>query len=359
MDETTFRILDVLARNLGIALSINELTSKIKRTYGTAYYKNIYDSIQKLKSKKILDLAENGNASISSLNFNNYLITDMLVEMELKRKTEFLEKRAEFTQLFRDIEFHFSRGFYFIDSISLIRSEKNARLKRAEFLFLLRAPSGTEENGGELLLNETKAANSLMQMLEKRHNMKLDRLIIGNTEFLNLLGQNQKNPAREMLADKITFSGMQSFWADIGYAITGGRRISADSGETNPAKINENDLIYNLSEFGYGETGSKITAGTDICIETIIISLLLKGSARRTEAIPVLLAKNEINYNLLIFLGGKYGKLTKLTGLLEAFYAIKKEKHAKYALELLRHISTAEKADLKSIKQTMRLYNAD
>jgi hypothetical protein len=92
MDKTTFRILDTLSRDLGTPTSINELTKKIKETHGTAYYKNIYDKIQDLKKQDIISLSEIGKSSIITLNFNNYRLTDILAEMELKKKQEFLKK---------------------------------------------------------------------------------------------------------------------------------------------------------------------------------------------------------------------------------------------------------------------------
>ena len=57
MDETTYRILDVLSRSLGRLMSIHELTRKIEETYGGAYYANIYEKIHELTQDNIITLS--------------------------------------------------------------------------------------------------------------------------------------------------------------------------------------------------------------------------------------------------------------------------------------------------------------
>jgi len=367
MNETAFRILDALSRNLGSPISINELTGRIKELHGTAYYKNIYGKIQDLKKQNILTITEIGKSSIIKLNFNNYLLTDILAEMELKRKQNFLEKKTELQMLLLGMETYFSQGFYLIESISLADPERNMKLNRAEFLFLLAEPlqwvkngkPEPEEKGIVMLQSEMWGIHSIMQTLQKMHSIKTDYLILRENEFLELLKSEESNPLKEMLSNKIAFHSPQSFWIEIKTALTKGIQIKLEKEEANPAKISEQDLIYNLSRLGYKEMGPKISQGRDICLESIITSLLLKNDARRIEAIPAILAKNKANYNLLIFLCQKYNQLEKLLGLLQVLNKIKGSEEIENAIRILKERKLIEKKyDEKSIKQKMRLYSA-
>lgn len=145
-----------------------------------------------------------------------------------------------------------------------------------------------------------------------------------------------------------------------------GLELKTLSEEIKPQEINENDLTYNLARFGYTEFGSQIKEGTQICLETIITSILLKGNSRKIEAIPVLLAKSlnkktqrTPSYNLLIYLCQKHGQLEKLMGLLEELQKILPNKETEYALKVLKVLKIKpKKADAKAIKEKMRLYNA-
>lgn len=367
MDETTFRILDALSKDLGNPISINELTGRIKELHGTAYYKNIYDKIHDLRKQNILIVTEIGKSSIIKLNFNNYLLTDILTEMELKRKQDFLERKAELQMLLLGMETYFSQGFYLIGSISLANPEHNMKLNRAEFLFLLAEPlrwaknekPEPEEKGTAMLQSEIHGIHSIMQMLQKMHNIKTDYLILRENEFLELLKSEESNPLKEILSNKIAFHSPQSFWIEIKIALTKGIQIKLEREETNPAKISEQDMIYNLSRFGYKEMGPKMSWGRDICLESIITSLLLKNDARRIEAIPAILAKNKANYNLLIFLCQKYNQLEKLLGLLRVLNKIKGSEETENAIKILeKRKLTGKKYDGKIIKQKMRLYGA-
>jgi len=367
MDETTFRILDALSRDLGNPISINELTNRIKELHETAYYKNIYDKIQDLKKQNILVISKIGKSSIIKLNFNNYLLTDILAEMELKRKRDFLEKKTELQMLFLEMQTYFNQGFYFIESILLINPENNIKLNRMEFLFILAEQLQWTKNGnpeskekGEMMIqSEIQGIHAIMQMLQSMHNIKTDYLILRESEFLELLKSENSNPLKEMLSNKIALYSPQSFWITIKIALTKGIQIKLEKEEANPMKILEHDSIYNLSRFGYKEIGPKTTQGKDICIEFIITSILLKNDARRIQAIPILLAKNKANYNLLIFLCQKFNKLKELFGLLLILNKMKGSREIENAIKILKDMKLkGARFDEKSIRQKMRLYSA-
>jgi hypothetical protein len=347
MDNTTFRILDVLSKDLDSPISINRLTKKIKETHGTAFYKNIYDKIQDLKKQNILNITEIGKASAITLNFNDYKLTDILEEVEKKKKQEFLEKNIEMQTIFLEIDKEF-RGIPSIKSISIIDAEKNLKLNRIELLFLL--VTFEEET--------IRSIHSIMERPQSKHNIKVDFLILTEEESLGLLSSEEANPLKEMLSDKIAFFSPENFWIWIKTALNKGMRIKTGE-KINPAKITEKDLIYNLSRLGYKEFGLKIEQGEKICIEYTITSVLLQDDARRLRSIPILLMKNEINYNLLIFLCKKYKKMGELFGILKTLNKIKENNEIKNAIMILETIKTKEvKMDEKSILEKMRLYDA-
>lgn len=350
MDNTTFRILDILSRDLDSPISINRLTKKIKESHGTAYYKNIYDKIQDLKEQNILNITEIGKASVITLNFNNYQLTDILAEMELKKKQEFLEKNIEMQTIFIEIDKELRSAFPSIESILMIDPEKNLKLNRIELLFLL-ANFDEEQTIWSI--------HSIMEKLQSKYNMKFDCLTLTEKEFLDLLKSEDDNPLKEMLSNRIALSSPRDdFWIWIKTALTKGIRIKTEEG-TSPTKMSDQDLSYNLNRFGYKEFGQKIEQGRKICIEYIITSILLQEDARRTQAIPILLTKNKINYNLLIFLCKKYKKAGELLGLIRILNKIKESDETNNAIRILETMKVKEiKMNEKSIAEKMRLYDA-
>lgn len=352
MDETTYRILDILWRQTGRPVSIHELTSKIREFHGTAYYTNIYQKIRTLTKDATITLTKTGRSSFANLNFDNYLLIDLLTEMELKKKRDLLTKSKELQTLFKDIDERYE-NIRAIESISATNAERNLKLNRIELLILLH---GSKDNNQRREIMEIQAIARELQTL---HNIKLDPLILTTAEFINFLTSDETNPLKEMLSNKITFHSPQGFWTPIASAWVRGRRIGLVEKETNPARISEENLVFNLARFGYREIGHEIREGEKICLEFIIASILMKQDARRIDAVPILLAKNKASYSLLIFLSQKYGISARLLGLLKALNKIRPMTEAALAIEILQRLNTEEvKADEKSIESKMRLYNA-
>lgn len=355
MDEATYRILNILARNLGKPLSINEITGKIEETYGGAYYANINEKIHDLTKEGIIILSKSGRSSLTSLNFNNYSIIDLLAEMELRRKQDFLQGKQEMQMLMMEIDTYL-HNFLLIKSISLMNPERNSKLNKAELLIHI---SRTKREKVE----ESKISiHTIIESLQKIHNIRIDYMILEDKMFLNILKSDEINPAREMLSNKIVILNPQDFWIEIKKAGAEGIKIIAEEGETNPAKITEEDLIFNLARFGYTEFGPQIKQGKLICIEYIIIAILFQNDARRIDAIPIILAKNsdKTNYDLLLFLSRKYGFGGRIFGILRTLRNLVAHgmKEIDEPIRLLEAMKIEEiKANEKSIKEKLRLYN--
>jgi hypothetical protein len=352
MDETAFRILDTLSRELGSTISIRELTSKIKQYHGTAYYASTYNTLKDLYKRGLITFTNAGRSSIPSLNFSSYMLLDYLAEIELRKKREFLERSKTFQQFLMDME-RYAHEYANIESISLIRPERNAKLNRAELLILLH---GIEAS---VHLEDLISIHNTLRNLQSIRMIRIDSLPLTSTEFQALLMSEEINPLKEMLANKTTFCSPASFWLNIADLLRAVGKIRLEKEEMNPAKISDVDLNYNLSRFGYRELGIEIKESKPICMEYIITALMMRDEARRIDAIPIILAKNGANYNLLIFLSEKYGLSDRLLGLLRTLQKLKVHKDTASAIKLLEARGTKEiKANEKSIEQKMRLYNA-
>lgn len=352
MDETTFKIMYTLARNMGRPLSINALRAKIGKEFPSAYYKNIYDKVQDLAGKGILKAEKIGKSQTITINFGYSGAIDWLTELEIEKKRRIVGKKIEIGMLFTDMEI-MGNDSRLIGSISIIDPEKNMRLRRAELLILMKEPRSREEYGQE-------AANilRLAMDIETRHNMRLDCLIIKTKSFFNMLASKEYNPVKPMIEGEVGITYPQNYWMSIREFFMKGMALDPAS-ELSPSKMAGNDLEYNLTRFGYAEMGGKLKKGKDICLESVIAATLIFGDARRIESIPVLLAKNKANYPLLVFLARKYGIEARLLGLLKALANIKEVTGVDYAINMLESAGVKElKADGKSIRDRMRLYNA-
>jgi predicted transcriptional regulator len=345
MSNTELKIIDTISGSIGNSISISGLTTEIKDRYGSAYYPNIYKAILSLKNENIIQLEKQGKASIPILNFTNYLLPDILIETELQKKRAFLEKWPEAQSLLASLDNAFST-LPFIRSIILIDPQHNMKLNRAELLIII---SETDEAKRE----ETR---SLMREI-RRHFIRTEYLILAETELINALKSQEKNPIKEMLSSKIALYSPEHFWTSIRNAYAHGMRIRFEMEQTNPLKISNRDLIYNLARFGYKELGSEIRQGTDIAIEYIIASILLNGDKRQTAAIPILLAKNKTSYDLLAFLSQKYGFADMLLGILIALEEIAPSTEIESDIATLKEAGIRPIASNKSqIKNAMQLY---
>jgi hypothetical protein len=353
VDEATFRILDTLSRELGSTISIHQLTSKIREYHGTAYYAGTYNKLNDLRKQGLITLTSAGRSSIPSLNLASYSLLDMLSEIELRKKREFLEKSKTLQLLLMDME-SYAHANASIESISIINPERNARLNRAEFLILLHhANSGT-------FSHELISLDKALRRLQSARLIRIDSLSLTPNEFRSLLIADEINPLKEMLSNRITFYNPSSFWLNIAWLMRAAGKIKFEKEETTPGKISDIDLNYNLLRFGYRELGTGIKEGRRICIEYVASALLMQGGARQIDAVPIILAKNNTDYNLLVFLCQKYGQSGKLLGLLRVLQKLKPNSDIANSIKRLEAMGAKEiRADGKSIGDKMKVYDVN
>ena len=349
MDAPTFRILDTLASDLGKKFSINQLTGKIKEIHGTAYYANIYEKLHDLENNQIIKLTNLGKSSLTSLNFENFLLVDYLAQRELINKISFLETRTNIQLFFQELENQLD-NYCFIESIVLIDPLRNFKLNKLELLILTQKDASDVQNETAILL--------MLQDLEKKFNLKTNCLTLNNQEFFSFLKSDEINPVKELFSNMIVLYGAQTFWRQIRELFNKGIYFQPIERKINTFELDKVDLVFNLARFGYTEFGSKVSQGNKICIEYIITSLLISSDVRRLEAIPVIIAKNSFNYNLLVFLAQKFGQAEKLLGILKTLENIKHIKEVSRAIRLLEILNVKEVMfDKESVLQKLRLYN--
>ena len=348
MNGTEFRVLDAMSKRVSDPISIRQLTSEMKRESGPAYYPNIYRALSSLEKEGIVTMEKRGRASIPTLNFASYLLLDTLTEMELQKKREFLQKRPHTWPLLESLEREIG-DLPSVESILLLDPERNAKLNRAEPLVLMDENDKAREGRAE------KAAREIGIRL----NVRVEPLVVAGTELVEGLRSPQKNPFKEMLSEVVVLCMPQNFWKLIRDAVVHGMRIRFDSERTDPSKIGEKDLAYNLARLGYREIGSEAERGQDFSVEYTVSSALLSEDKRRITAVPVLLAKNKIDYSILVFLSRRYGFAEKLLGVLIALIKVAPSRETDHAVASMSGagISPA-KMDEAHVRQTLRLYGS-
>jgi len=321
----------------------------MKSRYGSAYYANIYEKLQDLKSNGLLNLEPIGRSSSIKLNFENYLLIDTLSEMEIEKKIEFMSKRTSLFSFFTEMDKSLSSK-YCIRSISAINPQKSIKLNRIELLILLNV---TPDHPNQII-----ELHNITLNLQRKFNLRIDNLILNANDFLGLLTSDEINPVREALSRQITFYNPQAVWGQI-REIAQKNQIKTLHTETKPLSISDSDLNFNLTRFGYSELGAAFAEGTKFCIEYVTTCLLLREEARGLDALAVILAKNSFNSNLLAFLSRKYEVSPQLLGILEVLRQTKPKTEVDNTVRILKAINTQEiPADETSIKQKLELYNA-
>ena len=349
MDKQTLRIIDTITSRIGDSLTINQLTERIKETYGSAYYANVYQKIRAIEKEGLLKIESIGKSSSLKLNFQNYILIDEIAEMEIEKKINFLTKRNNLLPFLTELDTSF-HDTCTIKSIISMNPSRTVKLNRMDLLFVL----GNTINYHD----ETIEICKEMQRLQNKHNLKINNLIINKDDFSELSTSDEINPVREALSQKIIFLYPQIFWSII-KEIEAKNKIHTITTETKPSDISESTMAFNLNRFGYKEFGLNLTQSDKICIEYIITAILLQEDARKTDATAIILAKNNFKSNILCFLSQKFQTTGKLLGILKVLQEIKPTPEINKTIALLKTFKTEEQpADGESIRKNMRLYNA-
>lgn len=321
----------------------------MKGRYGSAYYANIYEKLQRLKDDGLLSLEQIGRSSGIKLNFENYLLIDTLSNMEIEKKIEFLSNKPNLFSFFTEMDKSLSKQCC-VRSISTINPIKNIKLNRIELLMLLNLTPD--------YLNQTIELQKASLNFQRKFNLQINSLILDSNDLSNMLVSDEINPVREALSQQIILYNPQAFWSQI-KEIAQKNQIKTLHTETKPISISNTDANFNLNRFGYSEFGTGFVEGKKVCIEYLTVSLLLKEDARGIEAVAVILAKNSFNSNLLAFLSQKYNISPMLLGILNIVGRTNPKPEVANTVKILKTLNSKEiPADETSIRQKLELYNA-
>lgn len=350
MNEMEYRVFDLLLQDMGKGMSINELNRRISDRYGLKHsYKEVYLRIRALETDGFIKVNPAGRASIVGLNFGSFLTFGKLAAFELEKRQRFMNKYAELGWFFKDVESDFRRGFYAIEFIALANPEKSRITNSWDLLFVLDKllpitdrGHGWHQSAEEFEReehNEIKNIFSTLEALEKKHNLKINPLILYREEFENDLSSEDCNQTKELLGDSIMLKNPEGFWSELQIVKESGLEFRLEK-IPEPPKITDGCIQFNLSRFGYSSfsQGRTEKEAEKISIETLIAAILLKRDIRLVEAVPILVAKNKINQRSLLFLSKKYGLVNKVGFLLSITEALLKDAARKLEIdEILVH----------------------
>jgi hypothetical protein len=285
------KILDSLSETLEGNLSINQLSKELKNEGLSADYKNTYEKILELEEQGIIETKRIGKSRTISLNYSSPKTIARLAMIELSKKIEFLEKAPNFTPFNAEIT-NIEAEF-----IAIINPQKNFSLNRLELL---------------ILTNEPKQAMKRCEELQNKFSIKIDCLGLKEKDYLDLL-KKENLTLVNMLSNRIILSGQENFYERTGKIIN---EKSIKRKEYSLTDLNENEIRYNLSKFGYSEFGTE-DSSKKLSIEETIASTLLNGTARQRKGLETTLEKNDFSAELLEFLSKKYSKQKELLKILK------------------------------------------
>jgi len=337
VDETTYRTLIALSRNIGRGLSIAELVEEIRRLHKSAYYANTYHAVHNLMREGVLEVSRLGRSSAVSLNLTAYPVVDLLAESEIRQKRAILTSDPAARRAIEGLEEVLRRGG--VEFACAIQIQKNFRLRRLELLLVTRKPND-------------HALSDAIASVATRENLRIDWLGLSHGEFIEYLSSARPHPIPEMLSESIAFFLPQLFWSALFEAATQGRRVRFWT-PTDLRKLPRNDLTFNLGRLGYGLLGGS-TAGRTLSVEETIIGALLARESRLRAGSVVLIAKNRFSPRLAAFLARKYAVDRPL---MEALQSTKRSEQAEALRALLRRSGArVERASRKSLRKGPEVY---
>jgi len=283
-------ILDLLSSATSGETSINMLSRQLKENGFSGDYKNTYQKIIKFEKENLLLTTKIGKSKTISINYQNPKTISKLAIMELSKKIDFIEKNPIFSKILLDLQ------TITADFILITNPQKNINLNRIEILILTENP-----------LEALKLCNKT----EERYSIRIDCLALKNNDFTKLIKSNNSTIA-EILTNKIILTNQEHFFELAGDILAKSKLKRMDYSLTD---LNEAEIRYNLSKFGYSEFG-KEQKSKNLSFEESIISTLILGTARQKTALKSLIMKNEFNSELLAFFAKKYSKQKEIQGLI-------------------------------------------
>ncbi len=304
MRKITCLVLGALARNFGRLLSIKRLVSEIS-AIKPSFYKNVYDEVMLLEQQGLLKMLKAGNNNLIEFDFSSIDLVNALSELELQKSAELLDARklSASKVAFTELMLSLSPG----TAACVVSGSKSLALNMLEFLIVL--PDSV--NSREARASTHSAVNSF----SLKTNFKTTTLMLTALEFRQLLSDAKANSLKHLIKQETCFYNPQLYWLNFYSMQKQGLKTVFQEATGNALDLTRDDVLKTFARHGYAELGGVAETTGDYCIETAIAAALLQEDARLLEAIPIVLAKNKVNYHLLEYLIAKHGK-TGLMGFL-------------------------------------------
>ena len=188
------------------------------------------------------------------------------------------------------------------NAASIQRTEMYEQLTaKAEFAATIRQEACTD-----ILIVTDHKSETYRRMIdvEQKRRVRLDALILSESEFADLLDDEDGNDCKRMARRGLLLRGARP-------AVKGGIE------PPRPRHITEDEFGYNMKRFGFELLGASHPAVRRIRPEYVIAGVMFSRHARRTySGIPVLLCNAGINYGLLLYLAHAYRFTRILYGML-------------------------------------------
>lgn len=279
-------ILDLLSSTISKEISISGLSNQLKEKGFSGDYKNTYQKIMQFEKENLIIIKQIGNSKTLTINYDNPKTISNLAMMELAKKIDFIEKNPKLSKSLANLTKIDS------DFIAISDFLKSIELNRIELLILTKNP-----------LDALKKCN----MIQDKISIRIDCLALKKADFINLI-KNNNNIILKILSNKIILSNQENYFEFMGNILKESNLSIKKYDFTN---LNESELRYNLSRFGYSEFGAE-QASKDISFEEAIIATLMFGTARQKTALAELITKNDFSAELLSFLAKMYSKQSEL-----------------------------------------------
>jgi hypothetical protein len=273
-------ILNILATTFSNDISISKLAFLLKQNGFDGDYKNTYQKIRLLEKQGFISTQLIGKSRIIKINYSNTITISKLAMIELSKKINFIKKNP----LFKIINTQLN--LIPCNTLILINAQKNFLLNRLELL---------------IITDQPKSSIAYCEKIEKQFKIRLDCLTLTESQFEKLMLTNNQIII-QMLQNRIIFSNQEQFFNIL-------KKLIPNIGAKNYSllDLNENEIRYNLTKFGYSEFG-KETSKRELSIEETIIATLINGTARQKLALKTIIKTNDFDSELLSFLLKKYSK---------------------------------------------------
>jgi hypothetical protein len=283
-------LLDLLFSARTSQISISGLSKKLKEEGFSGDYKNTYQKIMSFEKEGFVLIKKIGKSKAISINYQNPKTISKLAIMELSKKIDFIEKNMSFEKILFELT-RIKSNF-----ILMSNPQKNLALNRLELLAISEEPID--------ILRKC-------DQIQKKYSLRIDCLALKNNDFAKLIKSNNIT-INEILINKIILNNQEKFFQTLGEMI-----FENDLSKTKYSLIdlNESEIRFNLSKFGYSEFG-KEQKNKEIGFEETIIVTIIKGTARQRKALIQLITKNDFNPELLAFLAKKYSKQNEIKKLI-------------------------------------------